>query len=253
MRAPKPAALALYVVTTASLPEAEIEAFAALLDAEETARATRLPPLHRRDFIAAHGLLRLALSRACAGRPPRAWRFTSSAEGKPAPMEAEGLEVSLSHAQGLALAAVSRCGPVGVDGEPVASSLALPQTAALLSGPEEFAAWSALAPRPRADAFFSLWTLKESLLKAAGFGLTRDPRIIQCGLDPLRVLALDLPARGKWLSWSATPAPGFRLALSVDARFAPEPPDARLVGNAAQMMLGEGTESVTLIPVPYAC
>lgn len=249
MSPPKLAALALYMVATQRLPEAEIDAFAALLDAEETARAARLPPPARRDFIAAHGLLRLALSQACTGRPPEAWRFTSSAEGKPAPLEADGLEVSLSHARGLALAAVSRCGRVGVDGEAMVPILARPETAALLCGPEEFSAWSRLAPDPRADAFFALWTLKESLLKAAGFGLTRDPRSIRCGLDPLRVLALDLPARGRWISWRATPAPDFSVSLALDAVAEPEPLQAHLVGTAAQMTSGSALECLSLTPI----
>lgn len=228
-----PAPLALYVVETQSLPDTEIDAFAAPLDATERTRAARLPERERRDFLVAHGLARHALSRLCPDRAPAAWRFRQGPQGKPAPVDAGDMEFSLTHTRGLVAVAVSRCGPVGVDAEAIRPDYARAETAALLCHARELAEWHALEPSARTEAFFALWTLKESLLKAAGDGLTFDPRAIRCALEPVRMLAHHLPAQGRWMSWSARLASGFQLALSLDANASPEPLTALMLRSAA--------------------
>lgn len=232
-----PARVDLHFVETGNLPDAEVAAFAAVLDGGERARADRLPSEARRDFLVAHGLLRLALARACPARPPAQWRFRTGSHGKPEPEDAPGLRISLSHARGLAVAAVSRAGPVGVDGEAIEAVHARPGTAALLCDPAELAAWRRLGPEARTDAFFALWTLKEALLKASGLGLSLDPRSIRCGLAPLRVEAFPVPPGERWRSWTATLGTRFRVSLCLDAHATPAPPRGRPVASVREMVV----------------
>ncbi|TCT04769.1 4'-phosphopantetheinyl transferase family protein [Aquabacter spiritensis] len=205
----------LYVTATAALaPDAEA-GFAALLDQEERQRAARLPGGARRDFSVAHGLCRLALTRAHAAVAPAAWRFRIGRHGKPAPEAPADLHFSLTHAAGLVAVAVAWGREVGVDAEALVPALATVQTAEVFCTPVELAALCAGDAAARTETFFALWTLKESLIKATGEGLSRPPQTIACGLHPLRILGFDAP--GTWRSWTAEiPAVG-RLAVSAAA------------------------------------
>ncbi|MEW6256297.1 MAG: 4'-phosphopantetheinyl transferase superfamily protein [Pseudomonadota bacterium] len=253
MTSARRAPVELFFVETSHLAPADMEAFATPLDAAERARAARLPPLAQRDFVVAHGLARFALSRFRAQRPPPDWRFRQGPQGKPMPEDAGPLDFSLSHAEGLAVVAVSGCGAVGVDGEAVVAARASAQTAALLSGARELAAWTSLEGAARTALFFALWTLKESLLKAAGCGLAGDPRSICCALDPLRVVRHSLPARGQWMSWSMPLAGGFHIALSLDACALPHSLRAVPVRRPAELTAAGAApaDGLRLTPIPH--
>jgi 4'-phosphopantetheinyl transferase len=92
------------------------------LDDGERARAERFAFAEDRDaFVAAHALLRLALS-AHAGGAATDWRFVAAVTGKPAlagPDRGTGLTFSISHARTIVACAVSHTGLVGVDVETV--------------------------------------------------------------------------------------------------------------------------------------
>lgn len=228
--APEPCGPDLYWVETQVLSDAAVTAFAQPLDPEERARADRLRQAGtRRDFRVAHGLARLALSRARPDRAPADWRFRAGPHGRPEPEDAPGLSVNLSHARGLAVVAVSRSGRVGVDAEAIDPAYTRPETAALFCGAAELAHWHLLEPEARAAAFYALWTLKESLLKACGAGFSLDPRGIRCDLAPMRVTAFPALAAGRWRSWTATAPDGFHLSLSLDETGPPAAPRAHAV------------------------
>jgi 4'-phosphopantetheinyl transferase len=113
------------------------------------------------------------------------------------PPAVPGLELSLSHTDGLALLAVGRA-PVGVDVE--ASSDAedddLQQLADATLAPAELRAFERAAPENRASFWLRSWVRKEAALKATGDGLgDRAP----CELDvsgarigELELLDLDM-------------------------------------------------------------
>ena len=95
------------------------------LSAEERTRCARLAfASDRRDFIAAHALLRHALS-AHGHRDAREWLFIPDANGKPelasAPGERPQLAFNLSHTRGLVACVVARDVDVGIDVERVGS------------------------------------------------------------------------------------------------------------------------------------
>lgn len=153
--------------------------FLAVLDAEELDRAARFRfERHRREYVAAHWLLRRALSHY-DGRAPAAWRFATERDGRPVIADAarkpNDLRFSLSHADGRALVAITRDQAVGVDLEADASLGRMGDVAPRILSPAERALWQQ-QPDPQQAARFALtrWTLKEAYAKARGLGLKLD-------------------------------------------------------------------------------
>ncbi len=172
------------------LPPAGAARCLEVLDPAERARASRLREgPGRTAWVAAHAALR-ALLGAALGCPPAAVRWRAGPQGKPLldPMHGTGLHFNLSHAESLALIALHRGAPVGVDIESLARAPArAPDLRALLSPPERAAI--ARLPLPAQPlATYRCWVRKEALLKAAG-----------CGIDLAGLAALsvscDAPAR----------------------------------------------------------
>ncbi|MDX3501197.1 4'-phosphopantetheinyl transferase superfamily protein [Streptomyces sp. ID03-2B] len=126
-------------------------------------------PARRADVVAARLLLRLCASRV-TGRPPhemepaqRCPGCGESGHGRPYLPDRPGLGASLSHADGLAAAAVGP-GPVGIDVEPLTRRPGpLPVLRRLLPEAEVDAARAGPDPGP---ALLRLWVRREALFKA---------------------------------------------------------------------------------------
>jgi len=92
----------------------------AVLGETERARAARIRDVAaKRDYVAAHVIARDLLA-DLSGASPSALAFRSSSGGRPevaAPVGASWLRFSISHADRLALCAVSAAGDVGADVE----------------------------------------------------------------------------------------------------------------------------------------
>ncbi len=167
----------LWFLPTSLFSETELASHADLvLSPKERRRAERFAfAKDRRSYIAAHWLIRKALSR-CAPVPPEAWRFTRNALGKPVvaePREGLGLLFNLSHTAGMVTSAVTRLGEVGVDVETVRPREHL-KLAHRYFAPVEISLLESLSPEDQVQAFFRLWTLKEAYVKACGQGLAMD-------------------------------------------------------------------------------
>lgn len=150
----------------------------ALLDPSETARADTFgfAPARRR-YLAAHALLRVALSDAVDRRiPPEAWRFAADAHGKPhvaGAASGAAPAFSLTHSDGLVVIALTDAGAVGIDAERVSGqSLSDNDAMALLTPLEAAAVRAAPSGAPRVRCFLEFWTLKEAHVKASGLGLS---------------------------------------------------------------------------------
>jgi len=94
----------------------------------------------------------------------------STAHGQPV---TDGASVSLSHTRGLAVAAASTAGPVGVDAEPLTQTVFAGFDDVALARDEA----AALAPDD-ATGRLRAWVRKEAVLKACGWGLSIDPRLV---------------------------------------------------------------------------
>ena len=157
-----------------------------LLSTDEQQRYARFRyDRDRRLFLVAHALLRTTLSEfGCL--QPEAWRFRTNEHGKPFLDPEEGdppLRFNLTHAAGLAACVVCRGTEVGVDTEHL-GRVTDPGLAGRFFAPSEQAQLVGLDGEDHRRAFFDIWTLKESYVKARGIGVSL----------PLRSFAFTLPA-----------------------------------------------------------
>jgi 4'-phosphopantetheinyl transferase len=189
------------------------------LDDDERARAAAFRnETDRRRFMVAHCVLRHVLA-ARTGEAPGSLHLGPPVPAlgpRPKPrLEDHALRFSLSHSGDQVLVATAER-EVGVDVEHLQAPVAAEQVLPLLH-PAEIAALRALPAADRPAAVTTVWARKESLLKAMGSGLFRDPSVDEVGAGPVpgrpvagwRILDLELP-----------PAPGpapedSRAALTV--------------------------------------
>ena len=165
-----------YWLTTFS-SEADADLIEAVLSDDERERRSRLRHVpDRRDFGAAHALLRTTLSGYAPEIAPRDWRFERNAFGKPAIVAGQAghpaLTFSLTHTGGIVACAVARGPDVGIDVERtgrVTDPAAIAHRYFAASECEQLAACSAEEYPMR---FVEFWTLKEAYVKALGRGLS---------------------------------------------------------------------------------
>lgn len=197
--------------------------FYATLAADERARAARFRlPEHRERFIAAHGAVRDVLSRYL-GLPAGELAFSTKPHGKPALAAPDHawLQFNLSHSGDLALIAVARDRPVGIDVEQIAPPDNFPRLVEQFFSANENAAFRALPESKRAAAFFAGWTCKEAYVKALGTGVSLPLDSFDVTMDPdapARLLADRLcPRRVEtWSLHTFTPAPAYVAALAIE-------------------------------------
>jgi 4'-phosphopantetheinyl transferase len=146
----------------------------ATLPPEERARCDRFRFEHdRRDFAAAHALLRGALHLHFR-LPPESWRFAADPAGKPFLVGEPRIEFNIAHTRGLVACALSQTEPIGVDVERIdgrRNDEALSQR--YFAKKEIDALKSCADDIERHTRFTELWTLKEAYLKGVGSGLRR--------------------------------------------------------------------------------
>jgi len=191
------------------------------LSDDERSRAARFVlPVHRRRFRSARHALRSILSRYTSVAPERLV-FDYGPHGKPE-LSDRSVCFNLSHCGDLALVAVTRLGPVGVDVERIRPSPSLSRLARrVLSAQERKCLWE-LPEARRPEGFFLAWTRKEALVKMLGEGIFSGLRRLEVTLlpgEPARVLGYDDPNRGpearRWRLHDLQPAPGFAAAVAT--------------------------------------
>jgi 4'-phosphopantetheinyl transferase len=155
----------------------------AVLSAEERERAERTRSAAAREaFVACRAALRRILG-AASGQRPEAIRLRVTREGKPDFEERPGgLHFNVSHSGMTGLVALRRGGPVGVDVEVVREVADPAGVARRFFQQEEVAALEKLGYSSR--AFLGVWTRKEAVVKALGFGLAGVLGRFAVGCDP---------------------------------------------------------------------
>lgn len=144
---------------------------ARLTPAELTrAEAMRCPEVQARFIRTRAGLRRILAG--YLGQDPLAIAIASGPTGKPFIAEpATDLVFNLTTAGDLALVAVGRGTPLGVDCEPLRARPGLERIAARMFVPTVAAAISAASPQERLHRFHLAWTALEAEVKADGRGL----------------------------------------------------------------------------------
>lgn len=183
------------------------------------AKAERFVFRRDRNLSAGAGLLLDHALREFGLREAEA-RYAEGEHGKPFLADRPGLCFNLSHS-GERVMAVICDREAGCDVERTApADLALARRVfreeeyRLVAGPA--------APEERAEAFFRLWTLKESYLKATGLGLSLSPDAFGIGFAAGCPVLLP-PFDGEGFSFAEIPIPGgYRGAVCVRGDCVPE-------------------------------
>ena len=162
------------VHTDEAVNEANLAAYRTLLTPDELTRADRF---FRFDdaarFVIGRALARTTLSRY-ADVPPRRWPFRLNEHGRPElaehPPGTPDLRFNLTHTAGIVACAVTIGREVGVDVESIDRRV-VHDIAERFFSPREVTDLRALPSDEQEIVFFDYWTLKESYIKARGFGL----------------------------------------------------------------------------------
>jgi 4'-phosphopantetheinyl transferase len=131
------------------------------------------------------------------------------------------IHFNLAHTGDLALIALTRVGPVGVDVERVRPMENADDLVARFFSPREDKLFQTVAADEKPAAFFNLWTRKEALLKATGEGITRSLSLVEVSFlpgEPARLLAIsgDEQRAAKWVLRDFAPANGFTGAVAIE-------------------------------------
>lgn len=171
----------------------------------------------RHRYVRARGALRTILG-TYLNAAPTDLRFDYGPHGKPGLSSSFApLSFNVSHSEDLALIAVRRGGPLGVDVECVRGDGGL-EIAERFFCPAERAWLLALPREQRPEGFFIVWTRKEAYIKARGSGLWHDLAgfdVSQAPSRPVRHTNAD-GQTGPWFVQDLAPGPGYAAALAVE-------------------------------------
>jgi 4'-phosphopantetheinyl transferase len=204
-------------------PVGIISRCASLLPPDEKERAARFRfDKHRNRFIVGRAILRSVLGQHL-NCPPEQLRFVHGSHGKPAlasELGSGGLHFNLAHSEDIALLAVSRVGPIGVDVEQVRPMTDADELVERFFSARENALFQELAENQKSTAFFNLWTRKEAWLKAIGEGIAHSLNRVEVTFlpdEPARLLALpnESGSNSDWALRELAPARGVVGAIAV--------------------------------------
>jgi len=203
--------------------EATVAALQRLLSVDEGQRAARFYfAADQRRFTVGRGMLRLLLGHYLHTKPAHL-RFAYNAYGKPqvAATDAEPpLHFNLSHSGEIALYAIARDLPLGVDVEQIRPTLEWDALARHVFSAHEQATLARLPASEQLPAFFRGWVRKEAFIKARGMGLSLALDQFDVTLapdEPAQLLATrDEPLEAARWALCDLPCPsGYAAALAV--------------------------------------
>jgi 4'-phosphopantetheinyl transferase len=165
-----------------------------LLDEEEKARHQRFHFEHdRHHYLAAHVLLRIALSRYLP-ISPALWRFVRGSHGKPQidpALKLPPLQFNLSHTRGMVACVIAADRNCGIDVECIRPMNDMQSVAATVFSESEIAFLAAQPDTTQASCFFMLWTLKEAYIKATGLGMSLPLKRISFDIQAAQISVTD--------------------------------------------------------------
>jgi 4'-phosphopantetheinyl transferase len=159
----------------------------------------------RKNFVARRSLRRAILGYYLKIKPSQV-SLAYEERGKPrlaGPDSPAPLHFNCSHSRSLALCAVGRSAPLGVDVEKLRPMPEMAEICATFCSVGENALLHAAPPERKLEVFFSVWTRKEAYLKATGEGIAGSLAQLDCSEAP--------PG---WSFHALSPAPGFAGALA---------------------------------------
>jgi 4'-phosphopantetheinyl transferase len=162
----------------AALPQASLP-----LSQDEIDRANRFHhPEDRARFMLTRAALRHLLAEA-TGRKAQTLAFSAGPHGKPVLVDND-LHFNASHSGALALIGVSSSRLIGVDIELMRETIDELRLAKTFFRDDEHNFLAGLVGEGRVEAFYRIWTAKEAVLKAFGFGVTAYLKDFRVRLNP---------------------------------------------------------------------
>lgn len=160
--------------------------FRPYLSTEERIRADRCRTPHPQyQFVVTRGILRILLSHYL-GVQPTELQFATQPHGKPMLVtpSLSPIQFNVSHAQGMALIAITLHHSVGIDVEWIDRKIQDRDIAERYFSVRESAYLATLTPPERSHQFFSHWTCKEAYLKMQGKGIAGGLEQCELSIDP---------------------------------------------------------------------
>ena len=188
------------------------------LSPEECIRAEKLlNPSQRIAFASAHRNLRKLISKI-VGTTSTSLTFDTAQTGKPLCTSHPDIRFNLSHTHGAVAIAISEERAVGIDIEAIRPLPELDGMIASVATKYEFEELQNLTTADCLQAFYKLWTAKESIVKANGIGLSLDLRTLNLGTpvaaDKQKGIRFSSDALGEY-HWCAFDVdPGFSGSLA---------------------------------------
>jgi len=194
------------------VPESLAADLEQVLSQDERARAAKFRfQENRKEFVVAHGFLRMILG-GYQKTDPSQIRLRAGFQQKPVLFETtngEGLQFSLSHSYPFALFAVTRAREIGVDVEKIRDDFDMESIASQFLSPNEISSVHNFATRDQREAFYQYWTCKEAWLKATGKGLLQEPNQAEVAV---------IAEEGEWSLIPLGSIPGCAAALAISGR-----------------------------------
>lgn len=204
-------------------PPAVAAAYETSLSDDERIRADRFRfPRHRRRFVVGRGALRRVLGRY-TGTAPSEVRFAYGERGKPTLASDGAPSFNLTNSHELALIAIGRDGPLGVDVEHLRPMRDAESIAERFFSRTERETLRTVPSAEKDRAFFHCWTRKEAYIKAVGDGLAMkldsfDVTLLPGGPCCFLALGGDREAAAAWTLRHLEPEPGYIGALARPGR-----------------------------------
>lgn len=189
-----------------------------LLNEEEQMRADRFYlTRHQRRFTVARAMLRVILAHYLQ-QDPQQLAFTYNDHGKPSVNNVQALEFNLSHSKELALVAVGKQFPLGVDVEAFSIRPYIGIARHLFS-PTELESFFDLPQALQPFIFFHIWAQKEAFIKACGLGLSYPTQQFDVPLmPPANALIRDNLHHKNWRMLSFMAKLGYSAALCCNPK-----------------------------------
>jgi len=202
--------------------DGELPQFQAMLSSVERMKAERFRfSKDSNHYVIRRGILRVILGRYLEHRPSEI-DFCYGPFGKPeikGDLAGGGLNFNDSHSGDLAVYAVTRACPLGVDVEKLRPVPDFEEIASRFFTPREAETLIGLPSERQMEAFFACWTRKEAFLKATGEGIGEGLAKVEVTLTPgeeaeiLRI-AGESQAQTEWQLRSFSPVPGYLAAVA---------------------------------------
>ena len=204
-------------------PAESIASCSKLLAPDEAQRAERFRfERDQRRFTVARGSLRAILA-TYVNLDPARLSFAYSSRGKPTLAELDAsnsLHFNLTHSDELAVLAITRACPLGIDVEHIRPLNDASGIADRFFSARESQGLAALPVTEKPAAFFNLWTRKEAWLKATGDGISESLDKVEVSFlagESARLISLPEAAGPiqEWSLFDLRPAEGFAGALAL--------------------------------------